>query len=63
MSESKRFWAVMEVYPWKSVQLNGEPLMSPDKGQPQRIIPVFDNRDDAVAWAGSEEDVEELQSK
>ena len=55
-------WAVMKGYPWSSVEAAGIPLQSPPEG-PHRFIPIFDTREQAVAWAGSDEHVVELATK
>lgn len=50
-------WAVMKAHPWDSITTaHGIPLMCPPEG-PHRFIPVFDTREQAVAWAGTDEDV------
>lgn len=54
-------WAVMKAYPVSSITADGivRPF-KPDKGQPTRIIPVFDTYEEAVAWHGSFEDIAKL---
>lgn len=49
-------WAVMKAHTWDSLEAAGFPLRSPLEG-PHRFIPVFNTREQAVAWAGSEEHV------
>ena len=57
----KRLWAVMKAHSWDKLSVLGHPLLSPAEG-PQRFIPVFDTREQAVQWAGSDEHVAEMQS-
>ena len=50
-------WAVMKAHAWDSITTaHGIPLMCPPEG-PHRFIPVFDTREQAVAWAGTDEHV------
>lgn len=50
-------WAVMKAHAWDSITTaHGIPLMCPDQG-PHRFIPVFNTREQAVAWAGSDDHV------
>ena len=56
------YWAVMKVLPWDHILAHGYPLRCPTEG-PQRFIPVFDTREQAVAWAGSDEHVAMLIPK
>ena len=58
---SKRLWAVMKAHSWDKLSVLGHPLLSPAEG-PQRFIPVFDTREQAVQWAGSDEHVVEMQA-
>lgn len=51
------FWVVMKAHTWDSVTTaHGVPLICPNEG-PHRFIPVFNTREQAVAWAGSDEHV------
>lgn len=52
-------WAVMRAHGFGSITVYGVPLSCPSEG-PQRFIPVFNTREQAVAWAGSDEHVEML---
>jgi hypothetical protein len=36
---------------WENVSLFGVPMPKPPKGQPDYWMPVFNNEDDAKAWA------------
>jgi hypothetical protein len=55
-------WAVMKAHAWDSITTaHGIPLMCPPEG-PHRFIPVFNTREQAVAWAGSDEHVAMLMS-
>ena len=56
-----RMWAVMKAHAWDSMICNGWPVACPPAG-PHRFIPVFDTRAEAVAWAGSERLVVELET-
>jgi hypothetical protein len=50
-------WAVMKAHAWNSVtNAHGQPLVCPPDG-PHRFIPVFNTREQAVAWDGSDEHV------
>lgn len=57
--QSKTLWAVMKAHSWASLSIGGVELAAPEDG-PCRFIPVFDTREKAVAWAGSDENVREL---
>lgn len=47
----------MKAHSWDSLEVGvGWPLRAPDEG-PQRFIPVFNTREQAVKWAGGGEDV------
>lgn len=48
-------WVVMKAYSWSSVTAGGMPMMSPPEG-PQRFMPVFESREQAVAWDNGCED-------
>lgn len=47
-------WAVMKAYTWDAITIHGLPLRASHE-EPQRFIPVFETREQAVAWAGSED--------
>jgi hypothetical protein len=50
-------WVVMKALAWDSITTaHGNPLMCPPEG-PHLFIPVFTTREQAVAWAGSDEHV------
>ena len=55
-------WAVMKMHGWRDVVVNGYPLSQPKEG-PHGLIPVFKTREQAVEWAGSEENVRQLELK
>jgi hypothetical protein len=57
---ARRFWCVMKAYHWQNLSVAGVPMTAPPEG-PQRFIPVFDTREQAVAWAGTEEHVYTLE--
>jgi hypothetical protein len=48
-------WVVMTAYLWSNVTVNGMPMRSPADG-PQRFMPVFESREQAVAWNNGCED-------
>lgn len=60
----KNRFAVMKLYNWSSLSVNGIKLSAPidDKG-PQFFTPVFETREQAVSWAGGDENVMEVQPK
>jgi len=48
---------VMSAFLWSSI----EPPVSMDPGGPQRFIPVFDTKEQALAWLdGDESEIREL---
>jgi hypothetical protein len=54
----------MKAYPWSALQLVGPfrtIIGSAPKGEPERFIPVFQRREDAVAWVGDGDFVMELK--
>lgn len=54
----------MKLYNWNSVSAGGVELSAPIDGiSPQHFIPVFDTREQAVSWAGGDENVMEVQPK
>lgn len=57
----RRFWCVMKAHGWDGLTVAGIPMQAPKEG-PQRFIPVFDTREQAVAWAGTDEHVYALES-
>ena len=57
----RRFWCVMRAYGWANLSVAGIEMAAPKEG-PQHFIPVFDTREQAVAWAGTDEHVYELES-
>jgi hypothetical protein len=60
MSEPVRiYWAVMSIQKWASINICGIPLSAPPEG-PHYFCPIFKTREQAVAWAGSEEHVTEI---
>ena len=48
-------WAVMKAYSWSSLTVGGMSLGSPPEG-PQRFVPVFDSREQAVEFDNGCED-------
>jgi hypothetical protein len=52
-------WAVMRAHTWERITVNGLMLKPPPEG-PHRFIPLFETRDQAIAWAGSDEHVTPL---
>ena len=60
----KNRFAVMKLYNWNSVSAGGVELSAPIDGiSPQHFIPVFETREQAVSWAGGDENVMEVQPK
>lgn len=51
----------MKAYGWANLSFAGIEMAAPKEG-PQHFIPVFDTREQAVAWAGTEEHVYALES-
>lgn len=61
---NKNRFAVMKLYNWNSVSVGGVELSAPIDGiSPQHFIPVFNTREQAVSWAGGDENVMEVQPK
>lgn len=54
-TEPPFFWAVMKAYSWGSLSVGGLSIGSPPKG-PQRFMPLFETREQAVAWDNGCED-------
>lgn len=52
-------WVVMRAHSWESLEVSGLALRNPDNGH-QRFIPVFNTKEQAVAWSGSDEFVHRL---
>lgn len=51
------FWTVMKAHDWGIITTeHGFPLQCPEEG-PHRFIPVFKTREQAIAWAGSDEHI------
>jgi len=60
MSEPVRiYWAVMSILKWDGIKIRGIPSGAPPEG-PRYFRPIFKTREQAVAWAGSEEHVTEV---
>jgi hypothetical protein len=57
----RRFWCVMKAHSWTNLSVMGIAMQAPAEG-PQHFIPVFDTREQAVAWSGTEEHVYALES-
>jgi len=55
------FWGVMKAHGWESLKVNGFPLRAPADG-PDYFIPLFNSREQAVAWAGGDERVYEFHT-
>jgi hypothetical protein len=49
-------WVVMKAHTWENIEVMGMSIRPPPDG-PQRFIPMFDTREQAVAWDGSDEHV------
>lgn len=50
----RRFWCVMKAHGWQNLSVAGVAMAAPKEG-PQRFIPVFDTREQAVAWSNNDE--------
>lgn len=62
ITKPTRQWAVMRAYAFDSLTvLNGVPLQTPPQG-PHFFIPVFNTREQAVAWHNSEDYIAELEA-
>lgn len=62
-TEVKLFYAVMKAQSWSALSALGLPLEPEDRENgPCRFIPVFDSREAAIAWDGSEEHVREMRT-
>lgn len=57
----KTFWVVMRAHKWNAIKVGPYHIAAKQAG-PQRFIPVFDTKAQAVAWAGSDEYVYEIQT-
>ena len=55
----KDMWAVMKAFPFSSIDSEYIRMVIPKEGegQPQRFIPVFTAKDDALKFAGDEPDL------
>ena len=51
---ARRFWCVMKAHGWQNLSVSGIAMAAPKEG-PQHFIPVFDTREQAVAWSGNDE--------
>lgn len=60
-SNCKVMWAVMMACKWDSIITMGCPLQCPSDG-PQRFIPVFDTKEQAIKWNGSDKNIVMLSS-
>ena len=56
----KSMWAVLRIYPWGSLTHGGSEVRSPVSGS-HGFCPVFNTKEDAVRFAGSEDAVAELE--
>ena len=58
-------WLVMKAYPWTALELGvpfAHQVVQPAKGQPERFMPVFDRREDAIDWADDGDRILEVHS-
>ena len=55
-------WVVMIVSGWDLLTINGIQTTPPKEG-PHAVLPLFNTREQAVAWNGSEDNVHELELK
>lgn len=56
-----RLWCVMKAFAYPGIEISGYKIPHPQDG-PQRFIPVFNTREEAVKWNGSEDCVRELET-
>jgi len=55
-------WAVMKAYGWNSIEIPGVNIIPPPNG-PQRFIPLFDTRKQALAFTdGDESNLQEMET-
>ena len=52
-------WAVMKAYSFTSMSVMGMDLRSPPEG-PQRFIPLFETREQAIEFAGDDKHIAEF---
>jgi uncharacterized protein YciI len=57
---SVKLWAVLKAYPWECVKLQFGGPLKPAHGEPTRLIPVFDTKEQAIKWASGDKYVVEL---
>lgn len=55
----KALWVVMRAHSWSSVTFAGIECPTPKEG-PHRWLPVFDSKEAAIEWHGSEADIIQL---
>lgn len=56
----KSYWAVMRAQRFTDIETTiGIPLRHPPEG-PQRFIPVFDTKEQAVEWNGGDHNVKQM---
>ena len=48
--KAKRMWAVMTAQPWSAFTAGGLEITGPEEG-PHKFMPLFDTREQAVAWS------------
>ena len=53
-SPVRRLWCVMKAHEWSNLSVAGIEMVAPKKG-PQYFIPIFDTREQALAWSGNDE--------
>jgi len=54
-------WAIMKAYGWNSIEITGVNIIPPPNG-PQRFIPLFDTREQALAFTdGDESNLQEME--
>lgn len=53
-------WAVMKAYPFSALLIWDTVPVSSAPGEPQRFIPVFNTKEEALAWGGTEDNIFKL---
>lgn len=65
MNKNKSKWVAMKMYDFSTcielVNSNNKAKFFSEEGSPPYFLPVFDEREDAIKWAGGEEHILELR--
>ena len=60
-SKQKSYYCVMTLNKWENLSVLNYPIQSPKEG-PHYFMPVFNTKEQAIKWHGSEENVFEVQA-